>query len=78
MNLKQQKIHIQRKFFFFLRDQKHSSFLRKLGDTMNFFFLDLRLLKSGFSAACVVRKAWEKVCEFWIEKAMEKSDLNSF
>jgi hypothetical protein len=67
MNLKQQKIHIERRYFFsFLRDPKKnfSLFLRKLGNTVNFFVLDLRLLKSGFSAACVVRKAWEKVCKF--------------
>jgi hypothetical protein len=49
-------------FFSFLKDPKKIVFLRNLGYTVNFFVLDLRLLKSGFSAACIVRKAWEKVC----------------
>jgi hypothetical protein len=44
--------------------EKYILFLRKLGDTVSFFVLDLNLLKSGFSAAYVVRKAWVKVCEF--------------
>jgi len=55
------------KLFFLLSEgpeKNFSLFLRKLGDNVNFFVLELRLLKSGFSAACVVRKAWEKVCKF--------------
>ena len=39
-------------------------FFKKLGDPLSFFVLDLSLLNSGLSAACVVRNAWEKVCEF--------------
>ena len=54
---------------------------RKMGkrwDTVSVFVLDLSILKSGFSAAYFVRKAWQKVREFLIENAMEKSDFNSF
>jgi hypothetical protein len=79
--MKQQKIHLQAQGFVLLSEGPPKLFLfifKKLGDIVRFFVFDLSLLKSCFSAACFVRKAWEKVCEFLIEKSMEKSDLNSF